>query len=184
MTRYAPTRARPLRKLLTRLELPRSSAFIDIGCGKGRAIMVAAALGFREIFGVEFVPGFLEQARRNMAAFRKWLPGDINIHLIECNATDYVFPHRDSIIYFCDPFSEAVLRKVLENLRLSLRDCPRRIWMIYVDLLFREAVEATGIFDDAKEYVYGGYHFTVFTRKRETGTHPILFGTRNAMPRQ
>jgi SAM-dependent methyltransferase len=163
MTRYAPTRARALRKLLLRLALPQSMVFIDIGCGRGRAMLVAAALGFREIYGVEFVPQFVEQARRNIAVFRKRLPANVDIRVVDCNAVDYVFPPRDSVIYIFDPFSERVLSRVLDNLRSSLRDCPRRIRLIYADLPFPGVVEAAGIFKHVEDYDYGGHRFSVFT---------------------
>src|SRR5262245_13193868 len=51
---YQATKARPLLRLLERLELPKDSAFVDIGSGKGRVLLIASQYGFRKIVGIEF----------------------------------------------------------------------------------------------------------------------------------
>jgi hypothetical protein len=43
---------------------------VDIGCGKGRVLMLASEYGFREIVGVELNRGLARVARKNL---RKWL---------------------------------------------------------------------------------------------------------------
>src|SRR5512143_830432 len=40
--RYCPTRARALRLLLAQCSFPAGSVFVDFGCGKGRALLVAS----------------------------------------------------------------------------------------------------------------------------------------------
>src|SRR6185312_9048284 len=44
----------------------RPGAFIDLGCGKGRAMAVAGSM-FNRVVGIELSPGLVKQARRNMA---------------------------------------------------------------------------------------------------------------------
>ncbi len=50
-------------------------ALVDIGCGKGRVLMLAAEYPFREIVGVELDPGLARVARKNLRRFgrRRWL---------------------------------------------------------------------------------------------------------------
>src|SRR3954453_20019425 len=43
---------------------------VDIGCGKGRVLMLATEYAFREIAGVELNPALARLARRNV---RKWM---------------------------------------------------------------------------------------------------------------
>src|SRR5947209_2929304 len=44
-------------------ELPvEEYTFIDIGCGKGRAVLLATELPFREVIGVELSPALVETA--------------------------------------------------------------------------------------------------------------------------
>ncbi len=41
-------------------------AFIDIGCGKGRVVLLASEYAFREVVGVELNPQLASVARRNL----------------------------------------------------------------------------------------------------------------------
>src|SRR5215204_4574968 len=46
---YGASKELPFRKLMERLKLPREGVFVDLGSGKGRALMLAAKYGFRKI---------------------------------------------------------------------------------------------------------------------------------------
>ena len=50
-------------------------ALVDIGCGKGRVLMMAAEYEFCEIVGVELDPGLARVARKNLSRVgrRRWL---------------------------------------------------------------------------------------------------------------
>ena len=49
-------------------------ALVDIGCGKGRVLMMAAAYPFREMVGVELNPALARVARKNLKKFRRRRP--------------------------------------------------------------------------------------------------------------
>ena len=49
---------------------PEDYTLVDIGCGKGRVLMLASEYAFREIVGVELDPRLAGVARRNL---RKWM---------------------------------------------------------------------------------------------------------------
>ena len=44
--------------------------FIDLGCGKGRALLIAAQFPFRQVRGVEFAPALHAVAEKNIAVDR------------------------------------------------------------------------------------------------------------------
>ena len=50
---YRATKARSLQKLISKLDLPRDRAFVDLGSGKGRVLLLAAQLGFQKVVGVD-----------------------------------------------------------------------------------------------------------------------------------
>ena len=54
--KYQPTRIIRLRKLFSHIRplIASNSVFVDLGCGKGRALCIASEFGFREVIGVEF----------------------------------------------------------------------------------------------------------------------------------
>src|SRR5688572_15712537 len=53
--------------VLSGLELIPNSSIIDIGCGKGRAMLAMAHFPFKKIAGVEISPELANIARRNLA---------------------------------------------------------------------------------------------------------------------
>jgi SAM-dependent methyltransferase len=65
--RYEPTRARPFKKLINMLDLPRDSTFVDFGSGKGRVLIMALECGFRKVVGLEFSQELCEISRKNLA---------------------------------------------------------------------------------------------------------------------
>ena len=53
---YKATRVLPLRKLFCIIKgmIPVDSIFVDFGCGKGRALLIASEYNFKSVRGVEF----------------------------------------------------------------------------------------------------------------------------------
>lgn len=129
---YAPTRSRSIRLALKQFELPVTGTFIDMGSGKGKALLIAARYGFKRIIGIEFVPSLHEMAKFNVERMRSRLNG-ATIDLRCMDATEYRFSPDDSVLYLFDPFGEEVMRKVLRNLKASLDEYRRQIWIVYVN---------------------------------------------------
>lgn len=88
--------------------------FIDLGCGKGRTLIVAAQMQFKQIIGVEFARELADIATRNLARLN--VP---HASVLHADAAAFAFPAGDMVIYLYNPFSEEVLSRVLDNLRSS-----------------------------------------------------------------
>ena len=56
-----------VRQLLHGLEISQRDAFMDVGCGKGRMVCVAAQYPFARVVGVEISPELSTVARANVA---------------------------------------------------------------------------------------------------------------------
>lgn len=106
--------------------------FIDLGSGKGRALMLAAAYPFRRIIGVEFAAELHSIAEENIAAFSRNRPSTAQIQLLHADAAEYQLPEEPLIIYLFNPFRSVVIRRVAELAMASWRACPRPIHVIYV----------------------------------------------------
>ena len=96
--RYEPTRARPFRKLMRSLRFPRGSVFLDIGCGKGRVLIMASECGFGKTVGVEHSRELCRAARRNLDAYRRCTGRRIEAVIHECDALDYRFDDSENVI--------------------------------------------------------------------------------------
>ena len=116
-------------------EPPQSFTFIDLGCGKGRTLLVASKLGFRLVIGVEFAHELANIARTNLAKM-----GFANAVVVDADAADFQFPQTNMVVYLYNPFSIEVMRKVLANLRQS---GAKRLYVIY------RAPECADLFDSS-----------------------------------
>ena len=105
--------------------------FIDLGSGKGRALLMAAMYPFARIVGVEVQPGLDAIARRNIAGFAE--PGQQchSVELVCGDAREYDFPPANTVLYLFNPFPDYVLREVLTRLVASARRVPRSILVLY-----------------------------------------------------
>ena len=100
-----------------------SFSFVDLGCGKGRTLLVASRLGFREVIGVEFARELAQVAARNMAA-----TAVRNAVVLHADAAEFTLPGGDAVVYLYNPFSEEVMTKVLSNLRRARGD---KLYVLY-----------------------------------------------------
>ena len=105
-------------------------SFVDIGCGKGRALFIAAEFPFRRLFGVEIAGELCDVARANVALKQSWQE---RISIVNQDATRFVFPDGPLILYLYHPFLTPVLRRFLKNLQRELRGSPRATYLVYVD---------------------------------------------------
>jgi hypothetical protein len=114
--------------------------FIDLGSGKGRVLLMAAAYGFKRIIGVEFMPEWHRVAEENIrkytaSCFTENRPAAA-IENLCMDARDFEFPTGPLVVYMFNPFPEPVLAAVLERLRHSLLADPRPVFVVYRYLEF------------------------------------------------
>jgi SAM-dependent methyltransferase len=123
-------------QLLERPEFPRGPewseyTFVDIGSGKGRAMMLASRFPFRAIFGVEIVPELVGIARQNLATFSAPWQQCRTFEVREGDAATSELPTTPLVVYLYNPFAKPVLEAFLQNLEGSMRRCPRPVWLLY-----------------------------------------------------
>lgn len=88
--------------------------FIDVGCGKGRPLLIASKYPFQRLIGIEYSARLCDQARANLRA--ACVPAaSYEIHCID--AADFQFTPHDTFAYLHNPFDHEVLARVLEPLR-------------------------------------------------------------------
>ena len=66
------------------------STFIDIGCGKGRTLILSRSYGFHQAIGVEFALELAETAQRNLVTINRDIPGGASV--VHQDAAQYEFP--------------------------------------------------------------------------------------------
>jgi SAM-dependent methyltransferase len=163
--RYQPTKTWPFRKLLKTLSFPNHSVFVDVGAGKGKALLIASRFGFERLTGIEFAHDLCDIARFNIDAYRKRSGCHELFEIIESDVVDYVIRRDENVFYLYNPFDEVVLRNFLHNIKKSIDQYPRRVWLIYHIAEHSNVVDNHGLFATRTEYSIGGTEFVVYERE-------------------
>ena len=110
---------------------------LDIGCGKGRALCVAAHQGFKKVTGLDFAKNLCEDAKENLNITRQKIP-ELEYKVINNDAFYFEIPDDVDCIFLFNPFDEIIMSAVVNNIFSSLQNNPRKITIIYVNPLHKE----------------------------------------------
>lgn len=131
---YFPSKPKRFVSLINRLPISRSQfTFIDVGCGKGRPLIIAHSMGFDTVLGIELSPLLASIAVKNTSE----LDG---VKIIKCDAAEFAFPPGNLVIYMFNPFSNPTMGQFICNLESSLIKKPRKVYLIYVSPFCEEAI--------------------------------------------
>ena len=110
--------------------------FIDLGSGKGRAVLLASLYPFRRVVGVEFSPELTEIARRNVNRFSHPAQRCRDIELRCEDAAAYEFPAEPALVYIYNSFEGPLMQRVLANLAASGTAHERRLLLLIINRRF------------------------------------------------
>jgi len=105
--------------------------FVDLGSGKGRALLMASDYPFQRIMGVEFMPALHRAAQKNIRSYSNERQQCRHIEAVCMDARDFQFPDGPLVVYLFNPFSEATFARVLENLSGTVEQAPRPVYIAY-----------------------------------------------------
>ena len=129
---YAGVQPSVLRTALATLPGIEKSTFIDLGCGKGRPMLIASEFPFRDIVGVELSPPLAEAARKNAAVIAKRFPTRTPVRVKVGDATVYPYPAGDVVLFIYNSFDRELMLKVVEGMEAALvADAKRSIYVVY-----------------------------------------------------
>jgi SAM-dependent methyltransferase len=99
--------------------------FIDLGCGKGRAILLARDFPFKDLIGVELSSTLATIARKNL--MRATI---VDAKIICQDAAEFRFPPGRLIVYLFNPFVGYVFRRMIQNLCRSVTE---DVYLVYIN---------------------------------------------------
>ena len=114
-----------LERILKTLDISPAGSVIDVGCGKGGA-MITLARYFGCVDGLELSDRLIPIARENL---RK--AGLGNSRVFHADAAEFTDFDQYSHIYLSNPFPGTVLHRVLEHVLESLKRRPRELTIVY-----------------------------------------------------
>ena len=120
-----------LRKCLEIIGVEDDMTFVDLGCGKGRPLFVAAEYPFRSLVGIELSEYICKLARDNVARLPKRLRGE-RISIVHGDASTPALPSGTVVVFLYNPFRRPLVEKLASHLEERLSNDPGlKIWIIY-----------------------------------------------------
>ena len=122
-------------------------SFVDIGAGKGRAMLVASELGFQHVIGVELNPAMAEIAERNVAQWTSSRAGDETaepvapVRVVEMDALEFAFPAGPCVAFLFHPFEAPLMKRLLRRMEAQFATRPGELDVLYVN------AECAAVFD-------------------------------------
>lgn len=103
--------------------------FVDIGAGKGRAVLAAAMRPFRSVTGIEMSPALAAEATSNITNMRGRRAR--NAQILNINALEFNIPPTANVFYLFNPFDGDTLRQMVAGIRASFEAHPRKGFVIF-----------------------------------------------------
>jgi SAM-dependent methyltransferase len=163
---YQPTEPALFREMLASLVLAspkidlREFAFIDIGSGKGRVLLMAADYPFRRILGVELLPELHRVAKENVGKYKSDSQQCFAIDCLLGDASEFAFPPEPTVLYLFNPLPESGLATMIGNLEQSLREHPRAVFVLYHNPLLEHVLTGSAAF----KRLAGTRQYSIFSR--------------------
>ena len=90
--------------------------FIDLGCGKGRALLLASRYPFREVIGIELNPQLAAIAQRNAEHWQSLGEAHSPIRILVGDATEPALPAGPTLLFLYNAFAEPLVQRLARNL--------------------------------------------------------------------
>jgi SAM-dependent methyltransferase len=135
-----------VRSAIAALPSQQTFTFIDLGCGKGRTLLVASEFHFRDIVGVELSPTLAKIARKNAQIIKTRFPGRTGIVIKEGDASAFEIPSGNIVVYLYNPFGEEILSKVIATLEAAIAAEQREVYVVYMYPSFSDRIDASPVF--------------------------------------
>jgi hypothetical protein len=141
---YQPTEPALFHEMLQALSTdPAGFTFIDLGSGKGRTLLMASAYPFRRIIGVELLPDLHRVACENVRKYASERQECFALEVHCGDAREFEFPAEPTVLYLFNPLPETGLTEVIRNLDHSLREHPRKVFVLYHNPLLEPVLAAS-----------------------------------------
>lgn len=128
---YGGSQPSIVRSALASLPEPERYAFVDIGCGKGRPLVVASEFPFVRLVGVELAPQLAEIARANAAAVAARHPDRAAIEVQVGDATAVSAPAGRVVYFMYHAFNQALVTALVENIERQLQNGLQHAFFVY-----------------------------------------------------
>lgn len=108
------------------------AGFLDAGCGKGRALVMAAHAGFARLYGFDIAPEMVAASQQQWQAVKHRYP-QAHCRMWQQNAATVHVPDDVGTIFLFNPFDNEVMEPFAAQVMASLQRQPRRLYLLYAN---------------------------------------------------
>lgn len=160
-TIYMPVSYDILESILEKLSSMGCTQLTDIGCGKGRALCVAAHYGIKNLKGIDISKEFCDTAKNNLKNTAQIIP-DIIYEIKNNDAFYYEISTDTQCVFLFNPFDEIIMSGVIKNILKSFKLKPRKLIIVYMNPLYEKQFLRAGfkkVYSEQKlEYIDGAIY--------------------------
>jgi hypothetical protein len=153
---YVPSHESVIRHMLRNLPVEhREYEFVDLGCGRGRVLLLAMMYPWKRIQGVELSAITSTQARTNVEAFVSKNARRVRCRSVQITRADAVnveFAPGKLVMYLYRPFLAPVLIQVLHNIAQMARATNSDVLIAYSCPVESAVFEQSGAFARIHSY--------------------------------
>jgi SAM-dependent methyltransferase len=121
-------------------------SFIDVGAGKGRALLLAAEFPFRKIIGVELSEDLARIAQKNVARWSRAARPKAKIRVVQQDAAKFRWPRTPLLVYLYNPFACSLIAQTAENLAAAAASGSGLADLLYVNPTCTDTLTSQGLF--------------------------------------
>jgi SAM-dependent methyltransferase len=143
----SPSGNKYLVRLLNDLHITNQDSILDIGCGKGSAMLAMLRFPFARVDGIELSREIADTAIKNLTKLKKqrW-------HIFNGDAVTYKDYNTYSMLYLYHPFPEEIMCKVFANICSSITSRDQELLIIYNNPVCHGLIVSEGVFSKHREY--------------------------------
>lgn len=126
-----------------------SEKIIDLGSGKGSALIAFKELGFKNVAGVEISERLCSITKDNLQKLKI-----ADVEIFNCDILNFDQYTDFDIFYLFNPFPAEVLKIVVSEIEKSLEVKPRKVKIIYMNPKHHDEIDSSRFFRRAGEFNY------------------------------
>lgn len=133
---YGGSQPSIVRSALAALPPVDSFTFIDLGCGKGRPLLVASEFPCRDIVGVELSAPLAKTAEQNAGLIAQRFPQRTPIRVVVGDAGAFALPAGNLVLFLYNPFGNEVISQVAASISAAVAQEQRTVYVVYYNPVF------------------------------------------------
>jgi len=144
---YAGSQPSIIRQAIAAIGKVSDYSFLDAGCGKGRALLVASEFPFRSVAGIELSPMLTRIAAQNARTIAQRFPARAPITVQTGNVVDLRFPAGNLVLFMYNSLGSQILRLLVRKLQESIGSgATPHAFVIYYNPIYGEQFDESDAF--------------------------------------